>query len=123
MSRYAMPYGEVSALARQRIRSTREAKRLTQRALAARLDDLNRHYHPTSLSWIESGKRRIDVDDLVVFALALRVSPLSLIVPENCGPADRMLISGKETVARDYCLWVRGDGPPPLPPIVDIWVG
>lgn len=52
-----------------------------QRELAARLDAEGRPVSQPILSRIEAGARRVDVDDLVVLAAALRVAVAALLPP------------------------------------------
>jgi len=53
--------------------------------------------HPipvSSIGRIETGDRRVEVDDLVALALALGVSPLALLLPHTRGPEDVVEFSG-----------------------------
>lgn len=62
----------------------RGLRRMTLTDVADKLEELGRPMSVPTLSGIENGRRRIDVDDLVYLALALDVSPAALMMP----PAD-----------------------------------
>ena len=51
--------------------------------LAARLAELDRSYTLSTLSRIEQGKRRVDIEDLVAIASALDVSANSILFPPD----------------------------------------
>ncbi|WP_207105375.1 helix-turn-helix transcriptional regulator [Mycolicibacterium sp. P9-64] len=51
--------------------------------LSSRLTDLGRPIPPLGLRKIESGGRRVDTDDLLALAVALGVSPITLLMPAD----------------------------------------
>lgn len=61
--------------------------------LSERLETLGRPIPPLGLRRIEAGTRRVDVDDLVAIAIALGVSPASLLMPEVSSIAHDDLVS------------------------------
>jgi transcriptional regulator with XRE-family HTH domain/tetratricopeptide (TPR) repeat protein len=71
----------ISLRVRERLDQLRRERRLTLKALSARLGDLGRPMSISTLSKISNGGRRVDVDDLVALALALDVSPNKIIFP------------------------------------------
>ncbi|MFU0547966.1 helix-turn-helix domain-containing protein [Gardnerella leopoldii] len=81
--------------------------------ISEQLSEIGRHITPLALARIESGERKVDVDDLMAFAIVFGVSPLTLLLP-NSGSA---LVSSKITGAsHEYgsnvlWLWGRGDEP------------
>lgn len=82
--------------------------------LAQRLDDLG-HYIPTlGLRRIESGERRVSVDDLMALAVALDMSPLALLLPRD---GSRMAASGltgvpaRQVAHNTQWLWAMGEQP------------
>lgn len=81
--------------------------------ISEQLSEIGRHITPLALARIESGERKVDVDDLMAFAIVFDVSPLTLLLP-NSGSA---LVSSKITgVSHEYganvlWLWGRGDEP------------
>lgn len=92
----------------KRLRSGRMLKDISEQ-----LSKIGRHITPLALARIESGERKVDVDDLMAFAIVFNVSPLTLLLPES-GSA---LVSSKITgVSHEYgsnilWLWGRGDEP------------
>ncbi|MBI2700043.1 MAG: helix-turn-helix transcriptional regulator [Mycobacterium sp.] len=62
---------------------------------------------------IESGERRVTPDDLVALALALGVSPVTLLMPETADRDEPVVATGLEKAwpAEDLWKWLRGDGP------------
>lgn len=64
--------------------------RTTVRELSARLSKLGRPILPSGITKIEQGSRRVDVDDLVALAIALKVTPTRLLLgpPPTDGTRD-----------------------------------
>lgn len=58
---------------------------LTFAELSRKLEDLGRPIPPLGLRRIESGERRVDADDLIALAIALDVSPITLLMPQFKG--------------------------------------
>jgi len=73
--------------------------------LSARLEELQRPIPPLGIHRIETGKRRVDVDDLVGIALALGVSPVSLLMPTTDSPEDAVSVTGVEGTVNARRLW------------------
>ncbi|MCV7101524.1 helix-turn-helix transcriptional regulator [Mycobacterium palustre] len=61
----------------------REERGLPYAELSRRLADIGREIPPLGLRRIESGERRVDADDLMALAVALGVSPISLLMPAS----------------------------------------
>ncbi len=64
------------------IKSARERRGLSQQQLAARLGKLGRPMQASAVAKVESGDRRVDVDDLTAFAVALNVPVARLLLPD-----------------------------------------
>lgn len=71
--------GKVGHLVRTEIRRRREQRQLSLQDLSERLEVLGRPILASGISKIESGDRRVDVDDLVVIADALGTVPSALL--------------------------------------------
>jgi transcriptional regulator with XRE-family HTH domain len=71
---------DLSDIVRQRIRGLRQARGWSLDALAARC-----HINPSTLSRIETGRRRIDLDQLVALARALDTTLDHLVEPADDG--------------------------------------
>lgn len=89
---------------RRNIASLRDYRRLTLRQFAAELSTSARPLSYTTLSQIENGARRVDVDDLVVLAQALGVSPATLLMPGTADPQEQTSATGIPAV-KAYALW------------------
>ncbi|MCZ1001070.1 helix-turn-helix transcriptional regulator [Streptomyces mirabilis] len=79
MAARSLEIGPAGILTARTIETLRTERGLAQRELATRVSALGRPMTNTMLSRIERAQRRCDIDDLVVLAQALRVSPLVLL--------------------------------------------
>ncbi|MFJ2341825.1 helix-turn-helix domain-containing protein [Streptomyces antimycoticus] len=79
MAARSLEIGSVGIRAARTIEILRTEQDLAQRELAERVTALGHPMSNTMLSRIECTQRRCDVDDLVLIAEALRVSPLVLL--------------------------------------------
>jgi transcriptional regulator with XRE-family HTH domain len=90
-----------------RLRVIRTTRRVTQRALAARLAELGVKLDYSAVARIEQGARGISLNEAVAIALALEVTLESLLVPSESH--ERIEATPAVTVDRDqYRTWVRG---------------
>lgn len=87
---------------------------MSQRRLAEILTDLGRPTPTTALSKIERGERRVDVDDLAAIAIALGVSPTTLLLPPVAN-ASRTRVTGAGPVTTE-AAWDWADGISPFCP-------
>lgn len=74
--------GAVGAAVAANVRRLRRRRDLSQQQLAELLDQLGRPLRASAVMKIESGDRRVDVDDLVAFAVALNVPLAALLLPD-----------------------------------------
>jgi transcriptional regulator with XRE-family HTH domain len=85
---------------------------VTKVQLARRLADTDRPLTANTVSEVENGARRVDVDDLTALAAALGVSPLFLLLPHEFREGETVQLAGVGEVAvRDAWAWMR-DGLP-----------
>lgn len=91
------------------IKGAREGQGLDLKGLSARLDKMGHGISYSSLSRIENGTRRVDVDDLVHLALALRTTPNRLLIGPSADGRDAVTIGPVETTALRAWQWVNGD--------------
>lgn len=85
---------------------------MTQQDLSDALRSRGHFIPVASIGKIESGDRRVEVDDLVVLASALGVSPLALLLPDADTSSDRVLITGHHSeVAENLWGWAVGAYP------------
>jgi transcriptional regulator with XRE-family HTH domain len=86
---------------------------LSMAQLAARAAALGRTISIDSLSSIELGRRRVDVDDLMVLAQVLGVSPLALLLPCPDESSTAVELTGTGTVTA-AAAWAWAEGSHPL---------
>lgn len=115
------PTGQTVAANIARLRSVRG---LSTYRLSELLAGLDRSIAPSAISRIESGARKVDVDDLIAFAVALRVSPSALLLPPTLEGNVEITAQGVSR-ASDAWDWLLGEAPLPddLPPDDDgeVW--
>lgn len=128
--------GPTAMTVARNVRRLREGQGLTFADLAARLDAAGHAIATTGLKRIEAARlaeeapatvtRRVEVDDLVALALALGVSPATLLVPEPVGGwavVDREITGHPDPVSpRRVYRWLTADTPldPALPSIAEV---
>ncbi|TPF79344.1 helix-turn-helix transcriptional regulator [Bifidobacterium sp. UTCIF-24] len=85
--------------------------------LAEKLTELGRPITPMGLKRIESGERKVDVDDLMALAVAFDVSPLTLLLPEGGSRDVPAMATGcdHELGSNVLWLWACGEEPIKLP--------
>ena len=107
------PTGQTVAGNLARLRGQRG---LSTYRLSELLADLGRPIAPSAISRIESGHRKLDVDDLIAFAVALRVSPTGLLLPPTSEATDTVSITAAGDYAADTAWsWLLGIAPLSLP--------
>jgi transcriptional regulator with XRE-family HTH domain len=95
---------------RSRLVEARKALGYTQAGLAERLTEIGTPMHETAVARIESGKRRVTLDDVIAIAAAMDVSPLFLFSPLEHDARIR-LAATIDCTAADLWAWVRGTQP------------
>ncbi|RWA22691.1 hypothetical protein MBRU_12135 [Mycolicibacterium brumae DSM 44177] len=91
----------------------REQMGLTLAQLGERLAALGHPMSTASISELERGVRKATVDDLTVFAAALHVSPVALLMPESILEDTEMVsLTGVDRALPMLLLpWLRGQEP------------
>ncbi|MGW2292280.1 helix-turn-helix domain-containing protein [Streptomyces phaeochromogenes] len=98
---------------RDNVARLRKARGLSTHQLAQQLAESGRPIPQSGISRIESGARRVDVDDLVALAIALKVSPSALLLPLDDAPEKTIEVTGAGPVPAD-AAWDWMDGRRPL---------
>jgi len=80
-----MTLGPTGDTARANVTRVRSESGVSFAALSGRMGELGRPMGTLALRRLESGERRVDVDDLLALAVALDVTPLSLLLPPVMG--------------------------------------
>ncbi|WP_137652481.1 helix-turn-helix transcriptional regulator [Bifidobacterium moukalabense] len=94
----------------KRLRGSMQYKQLTER-----LDNIGRPIAELGLRKIESGERKVDVDDLMAFAIVFGVSPLTLLLPEHASASILTEITGCDRKVSSKRAWEWGMCETPLP--------
>lgn len=85
--------------------------------LSEKLKDVGRPIAPLGLKRIESGERKVDVDDLMAFAIVFDVSPLTLLLPDSGSRDMKARITGRSDDLRCNQVWNWATVVQPLPTV------
>ncbi|WP_406462338.1 helix-turn-helix domain-containing protein [Streptomyces sp. NBC_01622] len=89
----------------------RKARGQSTLKLSAAMEELGQPVPASGITRIEKGDRRVDVDDLVAFALALNVSPNALLLPARWDYGQVNLTPNRSVSSRTAWLWAEGRSP------------
>lgn len=98
------------------LRRLRNDQGLSLRELSLRVSErTGRYLGPDALNKAERGQRRLDVDDLMVLAAALDVTPAALMLPVTIDREQPVEITGVKgpVSAQRAWRWMAGDQPLP----------
>jgi transcriptional regulator with XRE-family HTH domain len=101
------PAGSTNAHVAANLRSARQAIGMDLRTFAERVKETGRAMSASALSKIENGDRRVDVDDLTVFAYILQTTPAALLTPPT-GAKPSTGVPESRFNAEEIRGWVRG---------------
>jgi len=109
MGSSAVEKGHVAQSVATNVNSVRDRRGLSQQQLAARLGELGRPMQASAVAKIESGARRVDVDDLAALAVALNVAVARLLVPDG-GEDELVFVVPAFSVPADSAwAWATGE--------------
>jgi transcriptional regulator with XRE-family HTH domain len=116
--------GPIGVAVAANIERLRKSQNLSYAELSRRLDALGRPIASLGLTRIRARERRVDVDDLVALALALGVSPTTLLLPYSdasteAGAADgkaRVTDRGEQYPLSQVWRWFVAESPIDVPP-------
>ncbi|MFE7462455.1 helix-turn-helix domain-containing protein [Nocardiopsis terrae] len=95
----------------ENVRRLRNRRGLTVRELARRLtENHGRRHTPAAITDVEAGRRRVDADDLVALALALDVTPNTLLLPPTT-VGDTEITGASPRPAAVVWRWADGQWP------------
>lgn len=98
---------------RSNVARLRREKRLTAEQLVERLALAGHKVPRTAISEIETGGRRVTVDDLVALALALEVTPNTLLLPDSDSPETVVSLTSLASIpSRQAWAWAQGQFAP-----------
>lgn len=113
--RMARQWGPTAETVKENLNRLRTDARLSLRELANKMADGPGKLTHSSIGEIERGERRVDADELTALAVALDVSPVTLLMPRADEPYSQdveVRLSGTGYVYAGVLLdWLRGDGP------------
>ncbi|MDH6432601.1 transcriptional regulator with XRE-family HTH domain [Streptomyces sp. SAI-144] len=90
----------------------RKARGWTTYQMAKLMKEVGRPIPQSGISRIESGTRRVDVDDLTALAAVFGVAPAALLLPLEDRPGARIRVTGADEVdAADAWDWAEGQRP------------
>jgi len=109
-----MEPGATAKRAADNLAEIRSDRRMSQAELADHVNRLGRPMSASVVSKTEKLDRRIDVDDLVAFAVALGVTPNRLLLPASVRDDEPVeLLPEVRVSAMDAWKWATGDEPLP----------
>ncbi|WP_448070757.1 helix-turn-helix domain-containing protein [Georgenia yuyongxinii] len=100
------PAGPTNEHVAANLRRARQSSGVDLRELSARVAAAGRKISPSALSKIETGDRRVDVDDLATLAYALETTPAALLIPREGGTAPTGVPPG--FVPEEVRSWMQG---------------
>lgn len=111
-SRQVNGVGPTGMTVARNVARLRNARGLTTVQLAKLLEDAGRPITASSITKLELGQRKVDVDDLIVIALALRVSPTALLLPPTADQHDSTPITSAGEIGANLAWdWLLGERP------------
>ena len=105
------PLAATGETVRFNVRRLREASNLGYAELARRLKANGRGIPELGLRRIEEGERRVDADDLVALAVALDVSPITLLMPSTSDADGIVAMSAGTATAHQFWGWLAAETP------------
>ena len=115
--------GPTGETVRTNVKRLREARNLSLRGLAQLTADFGYPLGHSAINQIEKGARRVDVDDLFILAVALDVSPITLLMPRADRPDEQVTVTGLgEFDARSvWDFLIAMHNRITTPPLDDLW--
>ncbi len=95
----------------RRLFAARRDAGLTQEALAARVQALGGSLHPTAITRIEKGRRDVSLEEVLLLAAAIEVSPRTLFEPDRQVDRVRLTPAGDAHPAERVRDWLRDLAP------------
>jgi transcriptional regulator with XRE-family HTH domain len=102
------PAGQTNEVVAANLRKVRQSTGVDLRELSARIKTTGRVISPSAVSKIENGDRRVDVDDLTVFAYALETTPAALLTPASEEAQAPAGVPEGQFTPEEVQAWIRG---------------
>lgn len=103
--------GPTGEAVRANVRRLRDEQGISAAQLSARMGALDRRIPLVGIQRIEAGTRRVDADDLVALAVALGVSPITLLMPHGWLPDDEVQATDVTLTASALWGWFTAERP------------
>lgn len=102
--------GATGEAVKANVRRLRDAQGLSAAQLSKKLGQLDRPIPLVGIQRIEAGTRRVDADDLAALAVALEVSPVTLLMPHTEAPDDQVRVTGLgDMPGGEAWSWMSGE--------------
>lgn len=101
-------WGPISRYVAANLVRLRQERGLSTTRLSAALEQLGQPIPATGITRIEKRQRRVDTDDLIALALALNVSPLTLLLPHTSSDVPAELTTSCQLTSRTAWQWAEG---------------
>ena len=95
----------------ERLSAERKRKGWTQRHLVERMAEIGSPVDRSVLAKIEAGGRKVAIDEVVAFAYALGVPPLSLLLPQSRNRGEVEIAGNVSVPISKARAWWRGGRP------------
>jgi transcriptional regulator with XRE-family HTH domain len=105
--------GPTAVTVSENVKRLMAARGLTYEGLSRELGKIGRPILATGVLKIVNGARRVDVDDLMALAVALRVNPSTLLLPPTTQVDERYDLTGATGIPA-HQVWDWADGKAPL---------
>ncbi|MEU5737037.1 helix-turn-helix transcriptional regulator [Streptomyces tendae] len=112
--RRANELGPTGTRLMENLKALRESVQLTTEQLAEKVTRLGRPMRANTITKIEKGQRRVDVDDLMALSIAMDTTPGRLLMPPTL-VGDVELTAGKTVSAIDAWMWATFRRPLDVP--------
>lgn len=112
--RRATESGPAGRRAARNLEQLRTARGLSQDELADATERLGRPLTRQMIGKTESGDRRLDVDDLMTFAMALRTTPNRLLLTSTAAEDQSVEMTPEYSIS-ELAAWLWASGEHPLP--------
>ncbi|GGL09732.1 helix-turn-helix domain-containing protein [Nocardia jinanensis] len=107
-------YGQTAETVAANITRLRTAQNLTYTDVSERVKSAGWSLTPVAVRRIENKQRKVSPDDLTSLAVALRVSPTTLLMPPHRTAGDDVEFTGGRAPAMHVWEWLRAESPYPL---------
>jgi transcriptional regulator with XRE-family HTH domain len=103
------PLGPIGDQVCRNVERLRTARGMTKKDLSDATGRVGRAIPPLGISRIEAGERRVDSDDLIALALALNVSPLTILLPPSASSQPTALTTDQQIAEWAAWSWATGE--------------